>query len=591
MIREEALIRAQAAADAAPHHPALRYNLGVMLQEAGDAEAAAAAYAQATRLKPDFYQAWNNLGLALEDLKRADEATRAFRQALAARPDYSAALKNLGRLLTVAGDVEAARTCYRRLSELEPENWLARFTAALMLPAVYDSSEALASVRRRFSTELEALIAQAGTPEGTAAQRLNALELHTNFYLAYQGEDDRELQCAYARLTRSLLAGSVGELPGPRSPAGTGRLRVGFASCFFRDCTVGHYFQSWITDLDPARFEVWVYLLGSPEDAVTAMIRHAAFNTVRVEGSLPQAAQAILDSAPDVLVYPELGMNGRTYALAAMRLAPVQCAGWGHPVTSGHGTVDYFLSCAAMEPEDADAHYAESLVRLPGIGTRYAKPVVGTTLSRTDFGLPEAAHLYFFPHAPYKVHPENDALVAGILAADPAGVLVLCDGFAPGQGRMLRQRLETSLAARGVAPERLRMLPHLSRASFLEASRLCDVMLDTTRWSGGNTSLDALAAGLPIVTRRGRFMRGRQSAGMLEIIGLTELIAENDDDYRNIALRLGRDKQWRDEVSRRIATGRARLFDDRAPVAALERFFLALRNAKSGSMPIIGVAP
>jgi len=447
-----------------------------------------------------------------------------------------------------------------------------------MLPAVYDSSEALATVRRRFSTELKALIEQAGTSAGTAEQRLNALELHNNFFLAYQGEDDRELQADYARLTRRLLGNACPELSGPRQLSVTGRLRVGFASCFLRDCTVGHYFRSWITDLDSERFEVWVYLLGGPEDAVTETIRQAAFNTVRLEGSLPQAARAILDSAPDVLVYPELGMNGRTYALAAMRLAPVQCAGWGHPVTSGHGTVDYFLSCAAMEPEDGDAHYIESLVRLPGLGTRYAKPDVGMTLSRPDLGLPEGAHLYLFPHAPYKIHPENDALLAGILAADPAGVLVLCDGFVPGHGRMLRQRLETALAERGVTPNRLRMLPHLPRASFLEANRLCDVMLDTTRWSGGNTTLDALAAGLPVVARRGRFMRGRQSAGMLEIIGLPELIAETDDDYANIALRLGRDKHWRNEVSCRIAAARERLFDDRAPVVALAEFFLTLRR-------------
>jgi predicted O-linked N-acetylglucosamine transferase (SPINDLY family) len=577
-IPRETLARARAAADAAPRHSGLRYNLGVMLHEANDAVGAAAAYAQATRLKPDFFQAWNNLGLALEDVNRTDEAVRAFRQALAVRPDYPAALKNLGRLLAVAGDVEAARVCYRRLGELEPGNWAARITAALMLPAVYDSSEALATVRQRFSTELEALIAQARTPAGTAEQRLNALELHNNFFLAYQGEDDRELQAGYARLTRRLLGDACPELHGPRPLSVTGRMRVGFASCFLRDCTVGHYFRSWITDLDPGRFEVWVYLLGGPEDAVTETIRQAAFNTVRVEGSLPQAARAILDSAPDVLVYPELGMNGRTYALAAMRLAPVQCAGWGHPVTSGHRTVDYFLSCAAMEPEDGDSHYIESLVRLPGMGTRYAKADVGTTLSRTDLGLPEAAHLYLFPHAPCKIHPENDALVAGILAADPAGVLVLCDGFVPGQGRMLRQRLETALAERGVTPNRLRMLPHLPRASFLEANRLCDVMLDTTRWSGGNTTLDALAAGLPVVTRRGRFMRGRQSAGMLEFIGLPELIAQNDDDYVDIALRLGRDKHWRDEVSCRIAAGRERLFDDRAPVAALAAFFLTLRK-------------
>ncbi len=578
-IPREALARARAAADAAPSHPALRYNLGVMLHEAGDAAEAAAAYAQATRLKPDFFQAWNNLGLALEDMNLQNEAGNAYRQALAVRPDYPAALRNLGRLCSASGDVETARTCYRRLSELEPENWVARIAAALMLPAIHASAEALAAVRQRFSTELETLLKQAETLTGTAEQRMNALELHANFYLAYQGEDDRAHQTGYARLTRHLLGGAVPELTGPHPLARTGRLRVGFASCFFRDCTVGHYFRSWITDLDPERFEVWVYLLGGPEDAVTETIRQAAFSAVRVEGSLPQAARAILDSAPDVLIYPELGMNGRTYALAATRLAPVQCAGWGHPVTSGHATVDYFLSCAAMEPQDGDSHYVESLVRLPGLGTRYAKPDVGTTLSRKDFDLPEAAHLYFFPHAPYKIHPENDALLADILAADPEGVVVLCDGFAPGQGAMLRQRLETALARRGVTKERLRMLPHLPRASYLEVNRLCDVMLDTTRWSGGNTTLDALAAGLPVVARRGRFMRGRQSAGMLELIGLPELIARNDDDYAAIALRLCKDKRWRDEVSCRIASARERLFDDRAPIAALASFFLSLRNS------------
>ena len=213
-ISRETLARARAAADAAPHHPGLRYNLGVMLHEAGDAAGAAAAYAQATRLKPDFFQAWNNLGLALEDLNRQNEAGSAFRQALAVRPDYPAALKNLGRLCAASGDVETARTCYRRLSELEPENWAARIAAALMLPAVHASAEALAAVRQRFSTELDALLKQAETPTGTAEQRLSALELHTNFFLAYQGEDDRDLQAGYARLTRRLLGDACPELSG-----------------------------------------------------------------------------------------------------------------------------------------------------------------------------------------------------------------------------------------------------------------------------------------------------------------------------------------------------------------------------------------
>jgi predicted O-linked N-acetylglucosamine transferase (SPINDLY family) len=100
-------------------------------------------------------------------------------------------------------------------------------------------------------------------------------------------------------------------------------------------------------------------------------------------------------------------------------------------------------------------------------------------------------------------------------------------------------------------------------------------MLDTLRWTGGNTSLDALACALPIVTLPGAFMRGRQSAGMLGLMELRELIAVDAADYVRIAVRLVRDRPWREEIVARIRGGRSRLFDDPAPIAALAEF---LRN-------------
>ncbi len=93
-------------------------------------------------------------------------------------------------------------------------------------------------------------------------------------------------------------------------------------------------------------------------------------------------APAIRADALDALVYPELGMDATTFALAALRLAPVQCAAWGHPVTTGHATIDAYFSCGAMEPADADAHYTERLIPLPGIGTDYARPAIPADASR-----------------------------------------------------------------------------------------------------------------------------------------------------------------------------------------------------------------
>ena len=111
----------------------------------------------------------------------------------------------------------------------------------------------------------------------------------------------------------------------------------------------------------------------------------------------------------DVLVFPELGMDASTFAVASLRLAPVQCAAWGHPVTSGLPTIDVFFSCSAMEPDGADAHYSEKLVRLPGIGTRYAAPAEFDDTVRSTLGLPNDATLFLCPQSLFKIHPEDDA--------------------------------------------------------------------------------------------------------------------------------------------------------------------------------------
>jgi len=121
----------------------------------------------------------------------------------------------------------------------------------------------------------------------------------------------------------------------------------------------------------------------------------------------------------------------------------------------------------------------------------------------------------------------------------------------------------------------LLVLPALPHDDYLRINGACDAMLDTLHWSGGNTSLDALACGLPIVTLPGAFMRGRQSAAMLRLAGVPELVASDRAGYLGIARRLVQDEAWRAQLSARIRDGRAALFDTRAPVDAFARLLLA----------------
>jgi predicted O-linked N-acetylglucosamine transferase (SPINDLY family) len=118
--------------------------------------------------------------------------------------------------------------------------------------------------------------------------------------------------------------------------------------------------------------------------------------------------------------------------------------------------------------------------------------------------------------------------------------------------------------------ERVVFLPFVPHAAYLRINRLCDVMLDTLHWSGGNTTLDAIASALPVVTLPGALMRGRQSLGMLRIVGVPELAAGSVDEYVEFALRLGGSAEERDAFSRRIEAGRAALFGRAEPIRALE---------------------
>jgi CRISPR-associated protein Csy1 len=183
--------------------------------------------------------------------------------------------------------------------------------------------------------------------------------------------------------------------------------------------------------------------------------------------------------------------------------------------------------------------------------------------------LPEDAPLLLCPQSLFKIHPATDALLARVLAAAPAARLVVFEGRHPALTAKFRARVDAAFAREGVrAAERVIVLPQCGHDDYMRINAVCDAMLDTLRWSGGNTSLDALAAGLPVVTLPGRFMRGRQSAGMLQLIGLGDLVARDEDGYVRLAARLASDRAFHDEQARRTREAAGRIFADAAPVRA-----------------------
>ncbi|MDP1679215.1 MAG: tetratricopeptide repeat protein, partial [Candidatus Nitrotoga sp.] len=573
-----------------PDYALAHYNLGITHLDIGQLNSAETSFNHALRLKPDHVQAYSYLGSVQHQLGKLDEAEASFTHAAQMKPGKNGAeLNKLARVFWEQGRIEQTLAAYRQAQTLIPHELKSALGALLSLPAVYRNQIDLLDARQRFANGLKIL--HANIPNFISHNQPEKLldELRwSNFYLAYQGLDDKSLQTDYAHFVAAMLEKIAPQFmqPSVKKDAAGRRLRIGYLSSFFRNCTVGMYFRSWITRLDREQFEIFVYHTRPEKDHVTQEIVDACdhFRHLVAGPVSPRSiANTVLTDDLDILVYPELGMDNTSFLLAAMRLAPVQCAGWGHPVTSGHTNIDYYFSSAAMEPDNAALHYSEKLILLEGLGTYYSKPALPTPARRADFALPEGKTLYLCPQSLFKIHPDNDALLAHILERDPNGVIVLFAGRHPNITNAYFARLAQTLRARGLEPQgRGIILPSMAHDDYLRVNMVCDVMLDTLHWSGGNTTLDALACGLPVVTLPGEFMRGRQSYGMLKCMGLDELIAKDQDDYIEIAIKIGTDNAWRQLVVQHIISGSNRIFEMETSLRQIESFFHSEFNVQGG---------
>ena len=552
-------------------------NLGALLQELGRLDEALAHCERAVALRPDAAGARNNLANVLRELGRLDEALAQYDRALALEPKLAMAHYNRGPTLRRLGDIARARAAFARAFALEPRLLEADLAACMAeLPVLYADEPEIAERRGAYDLHLARLDGEV-TRAGTPATLADAIGSHQPFYLAYQGVNDRDLQARYGALVCRSMAARFPDPSLPPPPRADEPIRLGIVSAFFRQHSNWKIpISGWLAGLDRKRFRLFAYHPATERDAQTEVA--ASLCERFVQGPLPLAGwrDAILRDAPHALLYPEIGMDKVTAQLAAQRLAPVQCVSWGHPVTSGFPTIDYFLSSDRMEPAGAEAHYTERLVRLPNLSICYqpADDVPPVPLDRAQFGLRAGAIVFWCCQSLPKYLPQFDEVFARIAAAVGDCQFTFIEfGGGPRITDLFRARLDRAFARLGLsAADHCVLLPRLAPDRFVAAIGQCDILLDSIGWSGCNSTLESLAHDLPIVTLAGAFMRGRHTAAILEMMGVAETIARSLDDYVAIAIRLGRDETARAAVRATIAANKQRVYGDRTCIAALEDF-------------------
>jgi protein O-GlcNAc transferase len=335
-----------------PDYAEAHSNLGNVLMAQGQYAAAAASHGRALTHTPDYAEAHNNLGLVLLALGDVDAAVASYRRALSHKPAYANAHVNLGNALREQGHAQEAAAAYHRALALDRDHAEARLgVATAMIPVLTDTVAESMAAAEIFASSLTDLAAWSSANPGKLGKSVGGIQ---PFYLAYRPTDVTALLSRYGDLVCAEAAahwrprfaeGGTATVRQPRA-----RVRMLVVSGHVRQHPVWDIvLRGILAHVDRQRFEIVLYHTGAITDEETAWAKSRVDRFVQGPLSTRAWLDEVAKDRPDVVLYPEVGMDSATCALAALRLAPLQVAGWGHPVTTGFPSIDWFLSGELLE--------------------------------------------------------------------------------------------------------------------------------------------------------------------------------------------------------------------------------------------------
>lgn len=462
-----------------PANPAVSFHLGVLLADSDRLEEAAERFGLVLTVLPSSAEAAGNLGFVHQRLGRLEDAVDLYRRALALQPDLAIVRNNLGGALHDLGRSAEAFEAYRALADHgDPRLAANLLTAMNLVPA---TSADFHDAARRWA----------------------------------------------ARFAEPLTPPRL-----PRRDDPERRLRIGYVGAAgLRRHTLAMTWLPLIEAHDRNAVEPIVYsdLPADEEDDVSRHFQDAATWCCTRDLDDATLAARIRDDRIDVLI-DGLGFAAGMRLLAfARRPAPIQIH-FPAMSTTGMSAFDYIVADEQLVPSSAAPFFTETICYVPcGFLYRPFEPLPEP--SRREGPLTFGS----FNRLP-KIGPDVVDAWARILRAAPDARLLLKTG-----GHLtpeMIKRYSGLFANAGVSPERLEFRGRTSDAEHFEHFRDIDVALDSFPHGGVLTTCDALAMGVPVVTRAGERVLERYGAALLFAAGFPDEITHSTDGYVDRAIEL-----------------------------------------------------
>ncbi len=550
-----------------PDYPEALNSAGQLCKERGKPRTAVQLLQRAITLRPGYAKALLNLANALADLRQMEEAERILTGLTKSKPDYVEAFHDLGALYEKNKRIAEAVGAYQRVLELQPES--------LSALAALENAKRNICDWSGWPNNLQRLIE--GTRECLAEGKPSPIWPLVSCRFPTTSQDRYEIARRHARrVTTHVGPVCLADPAKYRQQDSADRLRIGFLSHEFRYHVVSHLMGGLFKRFDRTKFQVFAF--DYSQDDGSAMRKRTMedadqFITVAA-GTDRQRAERIAEHGIHILLDINSYMPGGRPEIAAHRPAPIQVVHM-YPATTGAPHIDYFITDPIVSPPGHEQFFTEELIYLDCcyLPTDSDQPIDPVTPTRAECGLPDDAFVFCSFNKSDKIEPHLFDLWMRILSRVPGSVLWLRN-----DGSTAADNLRHEATNRGLDADRLvfaREVPGLPQ--HLARQHNADLFLDTLTHGAHGTAVDALWAGLPLLTLAGETFTSRVAASLLTDAGFPELIVDGLEEYEQLAVELANAPERLRTIRRRLEELRERgeLFCTDRYTRNLERGLLA----------------
>jgi protein O-GlcNAc transferase len=332
------------------------------------------------------------------------------------------------------------------------------------------------------------------------------------------------------------------------------KLKIGYLCSTIRSGVTMALFGPLLERHDRNLFTIYCYNNTPAPDGITLIIRGFA-DAWREIGDLNDAAAVdlIRRDEIDILIDLDLHLPPNRIGLIARKSAPVQAALIQYPGTSGLAAMDYIFTDRYMLAAGCEKFFTEKLVAIDTLWIfRPRGPGRAEEESAYAVTPPPSLSTRYVTFGSLNNAPKiNAALLRTwnqiLLRIPNSRLLLQMKGSAGGEIQLLREC--------GLPLDRVDVIDSLPQVEYIRRYQQIDIALDPFPYGGGGgTAMDALWAGLPLITLAGNRPTSRYGTSLLMNLGLTQFIAKTPEQYIDIAVSAAEDVIGRSELRRTLRT-------------------------------------